>query len=52
MTDRDREELFNEFWVILKYSDVEIDSLSDDSYESDIRSFKRQICGTYCYHYM
>ena len=34
------------------FSDMEIDSLSKGSYESDIKPPKRQICQICLYHYM
>ncbi|CAD1479604.1 unnamed protein product [Heterotrigona itama] len=44
MVERDSEEFFNELYR----SDVEIDSLSKDSYKLDIRPPKQQICKTCC----
>ena len=58
MTDPGGEELFNEFYADalsecpsdfeIYRSDVEIDSLSEDSYESDTGPPKRQICKICC----
>ena len=54
MADGDGEELFNELYTQtlclsdfeIYRGDVEIDSLSKNSYESGIRPPKRQICKT------